>query len=323
MELGVFNDGLGHLSRRAACEWCADHGIRHFELGVGGWRRADHIDLDGALRERSVRADLLRDLADFDLSLSCVNGAGNPLHPDASIGPRHAELLRGAVELAALLGVDRVVTMSGCPGGPGGGNLPIFAPWALNPDCEKLWEWQWEHRVAPFWRDFAERIRADAPDVRVCIELHAGALIYNPASFAQLAAVGGDRVGLNFDPSHFWWMGIDPLEVIAEAGDRVYWCHAKDTVIREDRVRKNGVFDFRHPDSPSPQSWSFTSVGSGHGAEHWAHLLASLAAAGYTGPASVEYEHTGPGDAASREAGLARSVVALQQILDDGGARST
>ena len=61
--------------------------------------------------------------------------------------------MRGAIELAHALGVDRVVTMSGCPGSRDGGQTPVFAPWALTPDDESLWEWQLEQRLAPFWRE--------------------------------------------------------------------------------------------------------------------------------------------------------------------------
>ena len=151
----MFNDGLAHLSRADALRWCAERDIRHIEMGVGGWRQADHLDLDALLRDAGERDRLLGELREHGIELVCVNAAGNPLHPDAAVGERHAALLRGAVELAALVGCDRVVTMSGCPGGRDGGSTPVFASWPVVPDDESLWEWQYEHRLAPFWRELA------------------------------------------------------------------------------------------------------------------------------------------------------------------------
>jgi sugar phosphate isomerase/epimerase len=315
VEIALFNDGLAHLSRRAALQWCAERGVQTLELGVGGWRQADHFDLDLVLRERSARQELLSDLAEFGVSLGCINAAGNPLHPVSSVASHHVAAIQGAVELAARLGVARVVTMSGCPGGPGAGALPIFAPWALNPDCEDLWAWQWDERVRPFWVDLARTTLADHADVRVCIELHAGAAIYNPSSFRRLAAATADRVSLNFDPSHFWWMGIDPFAVLEQLGDQVGWVHAKDTLVRDESVRQDGVFDFRRGENGAETTWSFTSVGDGHSDQYWRELFSAVLHAGYDGPVSIEYEEAPPQNASSIQAGVERSLRALQRIV--------
>ena len=186
-----------------ALRWCAERGIAHIEMGVGGWKQADHLDVDALLRDAGERDRLQGELREHGLVLSCVNAAGNPLHPDPAVGEQHAALLRGAVELAALLGCDRVVTMSGCPGGRDGGSTPVFASWPVVPDDETLWEWQLEHRLAPFWRELSAWAAAAAPEVMICLELHAGASAYNPASFARLREAAGPNVGVNLDPSHF------------------------------------------------------------------------------------------------------------------------
>jgi sugar phosphate isomerase/epimerase len=314
MEIALFNDGLAHLDRREALRWCGERGVTLFELGVGGWRQADHVNLDLVLRERSARTELLADYAEFGISLACVNAAGNPLHPDPAVAAQHAAAIRGAIELADELGVERVVTMSGCPGGPDGGLLPIFAPWALNPDCEDLWNWQWQERVRPFWEELGRTVLAEHPRVQLCIELHAGAAAYNPASFRRLSAAAGGRLHLNFDPSHFWWMGIDPMAVLDELGDQVGWMHGKDTLMREDEIRREGIFDFRYGDDRDDVPWRFVSVGEGHGDEYWQQLFDVARRAGYDGPVSIEYEEPPPRVGPSIEAGVERSLTALRRI---------
>ena len=311
MRIGVFDDGLAHLTRAAALAWCAERGVEAIEMGVGGWAQARHLDLDRLLREPAERDRLTGELAAHGVALSCVNAAGNPLHPDPAVGDAHAARLRGAIELAARLGVRRVVTMSGCPGGRDGGPSPVFAPWPLVPDDEPLWEWQFEHRLAPFWRDLAAWARAEAPDVLICLELHAGASAYNPASFARLAAAAGPNVGINLDPSHFWWQGIDPHAVIDALGERIGFAHGKDTLIHADRVRLNGLIDHRHPVDPDEACWHFAAVGTGRSLDEWAALLAALHAAGYDGDLSVEHEDP----RLDAEAGVQASLDGLREAL--------
>ncbi|MGN6378547.1 MAG: sugar phosphate isomerase/epimerase family protein [Gaiellales bacterium] len=311
MRIGVFDDGLAHLTRQDALRWCAERGIRRIEMGVGGWAQARHLDLDGLLREPAQRDRLIGELHDHGVELSCVNAAGNPLHPDPAVGERHSALLRGAIELAARLGVDRVVTMSGCPGGRDDGHTAVFAPWPLVPDDEPLWEWQFQQRLAPFWRELGAWARSQAPDVMICLELHPGASAYNTASFLRLAEAGGPNVGINFDPSHFWWQGIDPRCVIEDVGDRIGFAHGKDTLVHADRVRRNGVIEFRHPVDPDIASWHFAAVGDGHTVDDWAELLRALAAAGYDGDVSIEHEDPRYGP----ERGIERSLEALRQAI--------
>jgi sugar phosphate isomerase/epimerase len=308
----VFNDGLAHLTREDAFAWCAGQGLSAIEMGVGGWARApQQLPLDLMLREAGERDRLTGQLAEHGLALSCVNAAGNPLHPDPAVGERHAAALRGAVELAALLGVDRVVTMSGCPGGRDGGPAAVFSPWALSADDESLWNWQYERRLAPFWRDFGAWARSAAPAVTICLELHAGASAYSPGSYLRISEAGGSNIGVNFDPSHFWWQGIDPLRVLDEIGDRVAFSHGKDTLLHPDRIARDGLFDFRFPVDPDTATWHFASVGGGRGVDEWSRLLGALRDAGYHGDISIEHEDP----RVPPEQGIADSHAALVAAL--------
>ena len=295
-----------------ALRWCAERGIAHIEMGVGGWKQADHLDLDALLRDARERDRLQGELREHGLVLSCVNAAGNPLHPDPAVGEQHAALLRGAVELAALLGCDRVVTMSGCPGGRDGGSTPVFASWPVVPDDETLWEWQLEHRLAPFWRELSAWAAAAAPEVMICLELHAGASAYNPASFARLREAAGPNVGVNLDPSHFWWQGMNPLAVIDEVGPAIGFAHGKDTLVHPDRVRRNGLLDLAFPVDPDTASWHFCAVGSGHDDATWAALVAALRSAGYDGVVSIEHEDP----RVTPEEGIETSLAALRRACE-------
>ena len=167
--------------------------------------------------------------------LSCVNAAGNPLHPQADVGARHAALVRGAIELAPLRSaVDRVVTMSGCPGGrDGGGDAGVRA---LGAHARR--------RVAcgsgsssSAWRrsgaSCARGPRARRPACGSASSCTRARPRTSSASFLRSGRARRRRTsGVNFDPSHFWWQGIDPLRVIERASaTAIGFAHGKDTLV--------------------------------------------------------------------------------------------
>jgi sugar phosphate isomerase/epimerase len=310
--IAVLTDALDGMGRPEAFHWCAERGVAGVELGVGGYSAAPHLDRAALLADGGARSAITDELRSAGLELVALNASGNPLHPDGGTAAEHDAALRDALRLAAELGVERVVAMSGCPGGPGGGAWPIFAGGAWLPDMEGLPEFQWE-RIVPYWSELSRWAEEAAPGVAICLELHPGTSVYNAASYARLAAEVGPNVVVNLDPSHFWWQGIDPETTIAELGPAVRFAHGKDTVLHPDRIARHGVLDFRWPSAASEMPWHFCAVGSGRSGEQWAALLGSLRAAGYAGPISIEHEDPDLTPEAGIEASLAglRTAIAL------------
>ena len=145
----------------------------------------------------------------------------------------------------------------------------------------------------------------------ICLELHAGASAYNPGSYRRIAEAAGANVGVNFDPSHFWWQGIDPAAVIDEVGGRIGFAHGKDTLIHPDRVRRDGVIDHRFPVDPDTAPWHFCAVGDGHTIDDWARLLTLLGRAGYDGDVSIEHEDP----RLEPDAGIDASLAGLRDAI--------
>jgi sugar phosphate isomerase/epimerase len=234
VRIGLFTDGLKHLSRRDALAWAAAEGITDVEMSVGTWGARTHLDLAALLRDERARDELRPDLDAAGIRFSAVNAAGNPLHPDPAARAEAQGALKGAIELAALLGIDRVVTMAGSPGGRTGGQIGVFGLWSISNDDEAIWSWQMETEVGPYWRALSDWMATAAPDVRVCLELHPGVSVWTLESYRALRAYCGANIGVNLDPSHFWWQGADPIRVIealGEIGPVVGWCHGKDTTL--------------------------------------------------------------------------------------------
>jgi sugar phosphate isomerase/epimerase len=313
MTVALLTDALEHRSLEEALAWCAERGIDGVELGVGGYSPAPHVDLETMLEDGGARERLRDELDRHGLELVALNASGNPLHPDPAVAAAHDRVLRGAIRLAGMLDVTRVVAMSGCPGFPGSGSWPVFAGGAWLPDMEGLWDEQWSGAIAPYWRELSPWAREVAPDVDICLELHPGTSIYNAASFELLAGVTDGNVKVNLDPSHFWWQGIDPVTTVRALGDHIGFVHGKDTVVHADRVAMHGVLDFRWPSAADTTPWHFCAVGRGRSAGEWRELLQAVRDAGYDGPVSIEHEDP----TLDPEAGIEASLEALRAAMEE------
>jgi sugar phosphate isomerase/epimerase len=313
MRIGLFTDGLRHLPRREAFAWCVAHGITDVEMSVGTWGARTHLDLAALLADTGQREALQRDLDAAGLRFSAVNAAGNPLHPDPVARAAAQSALQGAIELADRLGIDRVVTMAGCPGGRSGGPIGVFGLWATSNDDESLWAWQLEAEVGPYWRELSDRTAATAPDVRICLELHPGVSVYSVDTYRALRSYTHDNVWVNLDPSHFWWQGADPVRVVQELAGVIGWAHGKDTTLHPDRIAVRGVLDHTFPPDPATSSWHFSAVGDGHDLATWRTLIAALRHAGHDGVISIEHEDPG----LTPQECIARSAATLHAALAD------
>jgi sugar phosphate isomerase/epimerase len=309
MKLGAYTACLHDRSLDETLKILAELGLTSAEINTGGFIAAPHIPIDDILASAGAREDYLGRFAQAGITLTGLNVNGNPLNPDPLVGPRHAEDLHRTIEVAALLGIKRVVTMSGLPGGHPGATA---ANWVVNP-WDSQWldvlDHQWNEVAVPFWKDI--QARAAAADVKVCIEMHPHNLVFNPPTLQRLVEqTNATHVGAEMDPSHLFWQGIDPVAAIEHLGDLVFHAAAKDTRINQDNVRLFGVLDDRFTRTPADRnplnlgghntlnqwpshpSWQFVAVGRGHGDEFWVPFLRALKAVDADMAVNIEHEDT-------------------------------
>jgi len=289
VKVALLTDAFEHMSFEETLGWCAARGVDGVELGAGGYSSAPHLDRHALLADSARREAFAAAVSRAGLEVVALNASGNPLHPDEGIRSSHRAALEESITLAAALGVERVVAMSGCPGGPGPSAWPVFAGGAWLPDMEDLWDHQWP-LITEYWAELSRWAAEVAPAVAICLELHPGTSVYNAESFLRLREVTGANVRVNLDPSHFWWQGIDPVATVRAVGAHIGFVHGKDTRLHPERIALHGVLDFRWPSSAGTMPWHFCAVGTGRGLGEWASLLAAVRAAGYAGPVSIEHE---------------------------------
>lgn len=310
MKIGLFADGLAQLDLPSVCDRAAVLGIEMLEIGTGNFSPAPHCDLEDLLSSGEARLRFEATLAERGLGLSALNCNGNLLHPNEEVGRASREVFRKTILLAEQLQLDRVVTMSGCPGGPDGGSYPNWVTLKWPPQLAELLDWQWESVLLPFWHEQA-RFAEQHGVRRICLEIHPGMAVYNTATFLRLRAEVGPTIGVNFDPSHFFWQGMNPVVVADELAGAVYHSHAKDTFLDPRATAVDGVLAAEWPSAHGPVSWWFTTMGGGHGAPFWRDFYTALRRSGYDDVLSIEYEdpHVGADDS------IARAVVFLREVL--------
>ena len=244
MKLGAYTACLHDKPVAEAVQTLAAMGLDSAEINSGGFLPPVHLPVDDIRTSQNARDEYLGVFSSAGVTLTALNCNGNPLDPNPAVGPLHAKDVRDSIELAALLGVKRVVTMSGLPGSDPGARYPSWTvePWhSVYLDAR---DYQWNEVGIPFWKDI--QARAQAADVKVCIEMHPHNLVYNPATMERLAtAIDASHVGAEMDPSHLFWQGIDPVAAVEWLGPLVFHAAAKDTLI-QDFCRIAGVLDDRH-----------------------------------------------------------------------------
>jgi sugar phosphate isomerase/epimerase len=307
MKLGAYTACLHDRPLPEVLKILGDLGLDSAEVNAGGFVPAPHLPVDQLLSGRIAREDYLGLFAEAGITLTALNVNGNPLNPDPEVGPKHAGDLKRAITVAGLLGVRRVVTMSGLPAAHDGGRA---ASWVVNPwDSQYLdvLEYQWREVAVPFWTQIEARAREAG--VKVCIEMHPHNLVFNPATMERLATeIGATHVGAEMDPSHLFWQGIDPVAAIEHLGSLVCNAAAKDTRVNERNCRVYGVLDDRFRRVPADQnpvglggrntlnqwpvnpSWEFVAVGRGHDQEFWVRFLRALAKVDPGMAVNIEHE---------------------------------
>lgn len=286
MNLCLNTDSLADLTLEEALDFAADLGIRAVELAAGGQSSAPHLNLAELLEDPSKRSAFADTLASRGVRLAALNCSAWPMHPIH--GTEHLELIRSTIRLAGELGVEKIVTMSGCPGdSPQARAINwIWFPWP--PEMLAIREQQWQHAIAT-WRELAGF--ADANGVtRVALELHPLQLVYNVPTLLRLRDAVGPVIGANLDPSHLFWQQMDPMRVAEALGPALHHVHLKDTELYPEQLALNGVLDPRPWDDPAQRSWSFRTIGQGHPAAFWKAFLAAVERAGYDDVVSIENE---------------------------------
>lgn len=310
MKLSVVSGVLGGMSLDDSLKYLKSIGVTQFELGVGGYPGTKHADAKILCKDAAKRKELMDTFAKYGMEISALSVHGNCVHPNKELAAGFEADFKAACILAGQIGVKRIITFSGCPGSDEKAQQPNWVTCAWPNEYREILDYQWNQVLILYWKN-AVKFAAEHGVERIALEMHPGFCVYNPETLLKLRAEIGPMIGANLDPSHLIWQGMDICTVIEELGDAIYYFHAKDTVLNDNNVRRNGVLDAKPYGDVAKRSWSFRTMGYGTDALAWKKVISALKVAGYDDSISIEHEDS----LMSPKEGLEKAVKFLNDII--------
>ncbi len=299
MKIGLFAVVLNELPLKEVIGWGREVGFETLELG--GWpvekggRKFTGTNLD-VTKLTKAKADEIAGWFDENrMEISSIGYYDNMLHPDKSHRREKIAHLKKVIDAADMLGTDLV----GCFIGRDPSKTII----------ENLKEVK---KVFPSLCKYAQgrgvRLMIEnCPMENWQFEGLVGNIAHTPEMWEYIFDILDDhKIGLNFDPSHLYWQGIDYLGTTANFKNRIFHIHAKDTEILYNKYSENGIF--------GEDWWRHRLPGLGE--IDWSRFISVLAEAGYDGALSIEHEDpVWYGELEKKKKGLRLGYKHLKQFV--------
>jgi len=241
--------------------------------------------------------------------LSAFSCHSNPISPNPVEARSADDLIHKTILLAEKCGVPVINVMSGLPAGAAGDATPnwVTCPWP--PHFLEILDYQWNQVAIPYWRKVSQF--AQDHHVKIGVEMHPGMLIYNVETMLRMREACGPAMGANFDPSHLFWNGVDPVAAIRKLGDAIHHVHGKDCYVDPFNTAVNGCNDHKNYSQIPARSWTFRTIGYGHDLKVWKDMVSALRMVGYDYVISLEHED----GMMSFEEGVGKGLAALREVV--------
>lgn len=278
MEIGILTAPFAGEPLEVVAAFAGEHGFAALEVVAGPGSK--HVDITNFTQADAERVlELMERRA---LRISSLAFYTNTTPADPQERAQVIEHLKKAVDAAKLLDVDVVCTLGGMPV-PGKDKFKT-----IEEDCKQVFPPALEY--------------AGERGVKIALENWYATNMQGLEHWkCMFETVPHENFGLNFDPSHLIWQGIDYIAAVHHFGKRIFHTHAKDTEIREDRLRWLG--------NQAHGWWRY--VIPGFGAVRWGEYIGALRAVGYDGVLSIEHEDSAFG----REEGFLAGKRYLTQFV--------
>ena len=292
MKLSVLANLYAKYPLLETLEKLAALGVEAAEIGAGGFPGKDHCDPAVLLNDQKALEDFKDAFKKTGVELCALSCHGNPVHPNKDVAKTFHDDFVNTVLLAEKLGIDTVITFSGCPGGAPGDTTPNWATCPWPDDFLGILDYQWNDVLIPYWEKTA-KFAEDHGVSRIAFEMHPGFCVYNAETAVKLMeAVNSPGLGVTCDPSNIVWQGCDVPNAIRKIGPWIKHFHAKDSIEQMENITVNGRLDAKNYADRVNRAWTFRTVGYGHDELYWKRIISALVDIGYNGAISIEHEDT-------------------------------
>lgn len=257
--------------------WAALIGVRAMEIDV-----SPGSNLDAATVTDARIAEVQALLAAHNMKISSLAAYGLMTGVTAERAEQSRQTLANAIRLAPRLGVDVVCTLAGFPA-PGKSKLKTIT-----------------EDLPAIFRPLLDL--AGEQGVKLALENWYATNIQHLDHWAAIfGAIPDAHFGLNFDPSHLDWQGMDAVGAVYEFRNRIFHVHAKDVSVNQAKLGRVGF--------NGDGWWRYTLPG--YGRIRWGDFITTLRDIGYDGVLSIEHED----GAFSAEEGFVKAARYLNTLV--------
>ena len=255
-----------------------------------------HINISDINKNSAER--ILEELNIKNVSISGLGYYPNPLSPNKEERTTAIQHIKDLIKAAQLLNVEVINTFIG-------------RDWKKNLDDNWiLFKEVWPPLIK-LAEDHGIKIAIEnCPMLFTNDEWPGGKnLAYSPSIWRRMfEEIPNDNFGLNFDPSHLVWLGIDYRKAIREFGSRIFHVHAKDVRIDHEKLYEHGYLGY-------PSQYHTPKL-PGLGDVNWGMFFSELSDTGYDGPVCIEVEDRAyEKDLQKRKNALTQSARFLKQYF--------
>ncbi len=281
MKLGFLTACLPKVELAELVKWSAQQGFQALELAawpVDSTRDYQARQIDAAKFSKDD-ARRVKDLfAEHKMQISALAYYDNNLDADMKKRGAHHAHLKKVIETAALLDVNLVGTFVGA--------RPDQSPNENMREIGKVFR-----ELTKFAADRGVKLMIENCPMDNWQRFGLpGNYAYSPELWdALFNEVPADNFGLNLDPSHLYWLGIDYLRCVKEYGRKIFHAHAKDAEILKEGQYRYGILSQRLNPTPWKSGWWRYRM-PGLGEIDWRKFISTLQEVGYDYVLSIEHE---------------------------------
>jgi len=276
-KLGLVSAILPNHSPEALFSFLREEGFDAVELmcwpkGLAERRYAGvtHIDVD-ALNDAAVEKILALSQS-TGIRISGLGYYPNPLDPDPEKSAFYFSHIRKIIDAASRLGVPVINTFVG------------RNPTASVSENLRMFRQKWPS-VVEYAGNLGIRIGIENCPMYFTQDEWPGGknLAVSPSIWDEMFSIIPDpHFGLNYDPSHFVWQMMDPMQPMLDYSSRLHHIHLKDAKLFPEKLNRVGIM-------ATPLEYHAPRI-PGRGEINWKTFFTTLTQSGYQGPVCIEVE---------------------------------
>jgi len=281
MKLGFLTACLPDLSLEELVKFASGQGFKTLELAawpVDSLRDYQARQIDAAKFNKSEAVRVKDIFKENNIEISAMAYYDNNLHPDLEQRKKYLHHLKKVIDTAGLLDVGLVGTFVG--------SRPDKTPNENIKEIGKVFK-----DILKYADDRGVKIMIENCPMENWVKFGLpGNYAYSPELWdALFNELPSENFGLNLDPSHLYWLGIDYLQAAEDYAEKIFHAHAKDTEILAEGEYKYGLFGRQIDPVPWKSGWWRYRM-PGLGEIDWSKFISVLQENGYDNVLSIEHE---------------------------------